>query len=102
MTRDEYLSQQRLGDLVPFGRWHRILALLSSGAFTLVQIIDRTNPGKHPRWQERKKIRAALRDLGALGWIQRVEAWGWTISSAGRAEVDALPPVAVRTREPAE
>lgn len=69
----------------PDGRWHRLLRALATGPMAISDLLEQTDPGKHPRWRERRKVVDALKDLRALGLVSRDDVWGWVSTAAGTA-----------------
>lgn len=95
MSRAAYLARTGLDKPRPGGRWHRILRALEHEPLTLGAIFRATDPGQYDERQERSKIRRALKDMSALGLLDRSLPWGWFLTPAGvetLAELNALDP----------
>lgn len=70
------------------GRWARLLAALGRGAHTAPELLEATDTGRYPRWRERNKIHAALRDMRGLGWV-RIDGRIWTRTPTGAAALQS-------------
>lgn len=79
------------------GRWVRILAALGRGGMTADQLLEATDPGRYPRWRERKKIWAALHDMRDLGWIRAGVLGRWVRTASGAAALDSVQPSSGRS-----
>lgn len=82
----------RCMELRPGGRWTRLLTALAAGPLSADQLLEATDPGRYPRWRERKKIYAALQDMRDLGWIRSGLFGRWSRTAAGRAALESVRP----------
>lgn len=90
MSRAAYLQRAHLDRPRPGRRWHRLLAALNGSPMTFSNLFRATDPGVHDPRRERRKVKTALRDLAALGLVERVDPWGWVVTAEGAATLAEL------------
>ena len=98
MKRARFIRRAGLNRPHAGGRWHRILTALNGQPMTTDQLFAATDPQKHPEPLERRKIKVALRDLAALGLIDKAAGWGWASTADGRRTLTDMEDQAVSVR----
>lgn len=88
--RGDYLQREGLDRIHAGGRWHRLLLALRDQPRTTGDLFRATDPGQHDPRTERRKVKAAARDMARLSLIEQRPPWGWILTDAGKTALDHL------------